>query len=278
MDNFSAPFEAPSEATVRLGVFIGIFLVMAIAEALLPRRDRLQSRTRRWSTNIGMVIIDSLVVRFTFPLVAVGAAAIAQEKGWGLLNLIDAPLWAEALAAIIVLDGAIYLQHVIAHKVPIFWQLHQVHHADRDLDVSSGARFHPIEIVLSMAYKMVIVVALGASPLAVIIFEIVLNAMAMFNHANFDLGPRIDRWLRMIIVTPDMHRVHHSVIRNETDSNYGFNLSIWDRLFRTYRPQPKLGHIDMVIGLPPHQNDNPSNLLWSLLLPFKRLKKPANKS
>jgi len=265
-------FLGLSEATLRLTVFVGVFALMAIVEALMPRRELSLSKPRRWFTNLGLVVIDSLFVRFTFPLVAVGTAAIAETRGWGLLALTDWPVWLKTLIAILVLDCAIYLQHVATHKIPILWRLHQVHHADRDIDVTTGTRFHPIEIALSMLYKMGVVVALGASPLAVLIFEVVLNAMAMFSHANFDLGQRLDRWVRLVVVTPDMHRVHHSEIREETDSNYGFNLSIWDRIFRTYKPQPRLGHIDMTIGLTPYQDEKPAGLLWSLLLPFRRLR------
>jgi len=265
-------FLGLSETTLRLSVFAGVFLVMAVAETLLPRRELTLSKPRRWFTNLGLVVIDSLVVRFTFPMVAVGVAVYADVRGWGLLALADWPVWLKTLVAVLVLDLSIYIQHVVTHKIPILWRLHQVHHVDRDIDVTTGTRFHPIEIALSMAYKMVVVVALGASPLAVVIFEVVLNAMAMFSHANFDLGQRLDKWVRLVVVTPDMHRVHHSEIREETDSNYGFNLSIWDRIFRTYRPQPRRGHIDMVIGQTAYQNEKPANLLWSLLLPFRKLR------
>ncbi|VAW12743.1 Fatty acid hydroxylase family (carotene hydroxylase/sterol desaturase) [hydrothermal vent metagenome] len=260
------------ETTLRLTVFAGVFLIMALAETLVPRREMNLPKPRRWFTNLGLVVVNSLLVRFTFPMVAIGAAALAETRGWGLLALTGWPGWLKILIAVLVLDLAIYIQHVVTHKIPILWRLHQVHHADRDIDVTTGTRFHPIEIALSMLYKMVVVVALGAPPVAVLIFEVVLNAMAMFNHANFDLGRRLDGLVRLVVVTPDMHRVHHSVIREETDSNYGFNLSVWDRVFRTYRPQPRLGHIDMVIGLKPYRDEKPANLIWSLLLPFRRLR------
>jgi len=261
-----------SETTLRLSVFAGVFIIMAVAEALMPRRERVLPKSRRWFTNLGLVVINSVFVRVTFPMVAIGAAAVAEARGWGLLAFTDWPVWIKTLVAVLVLDWAIYVQHVATHKIPVLWRLHQVHHADRDIDVTSGTRFHPIEIALSMIYKMAVVVALGASPLAVLIFEVVLNAMAMFSHANFDLGATLDRWVRLVVVTPDMHRVHHSEIHEETDSNYGFNLSIWDRIFRTYRPQPRRGHIDMTIGLAPYQDEKPASLKWSLLLPFQRMK------
>lgn len=266
---------AISEPVIRLSAFAGVFAVMAICEALLPRRELILGRPRRWLANIGVALIDSLVVRFTFPLVAMGAAVLAAERGWGIFNLAPWPFLLEGLLAILLLDLAIYAQHVVTHKLPILWRLHQVHHADRDIDVTTGIRFHPIEIALSMIWKIAVVIALGAPAWAVLIFEVVLNAMAMFSHANFDLGRRTDRWLRWIVVTPDMHRVHHSVLRDETDSNYGFNLSLWDRLFGTYRPQPADGHIGMTIGLQPYQDDRPAGLIWILLLPFQRLRRTA---
>lgn len=262
-----------SEAALRLSVFGGVFLIMGLAEALLPRRDLIQSKPQRWLANLGLAVIASLVVRFTFPMVAIGAAALAETNAWGLLALIALPSWLATLIAVIILDLAIYVQHIVTHKVPVLWRLHQVHHADRDIDVTTGIRFHPIEIALSMAYKIAIVIALGAPPIAVLIFEVILNAMAMFSHANLDFGSRVDRWARLVLVTPDMHRVHHSVIRSETDSNYGFNISLWDRVFGTYQAQPRLGQINMTIGLEPYQSDKPSNLVWALLLPFRKLRR-----
>jgi sterol desaturase/sphingolipid hydroxylase (fatty acid hydroxylase superfamily) len=267
-----------SEPTLRLAVFAGVFAVMALAEALVPRRALILGRPRRWLANLGIAVIDSLVVRFAFPVVAVTAAAIAAERGWGLFNLTAWPGWAEGLAAVLLLDLAIFGQHVATHRVPLLWRLHQVHHADRDIDVTTGIRFHPVEIALSMVWKIAVVIALGASAWAVVAFEIVLNAMAMFSHANFDLGRRLDAALRLVLVTPDMHRVHHSVFRDETDSNYGFNISLWDRLFGTYRPQPRLGHTDMTIGLDPYQDERPADLLWLLALPFRRLRRGSEAS
>ena len=203
------------------------------------------------------------------PILAMGAAAIATEKGWGLFNLLDMPVVIEIFLAVIVFDMLIYLQHILSHHVPIIWRFHKVHHADRDIDVTTGARFHPIEIVFSMALKIFFVILLGPAVVAVFLFEIILNTSAMFNHSNVRIPPAFDRLLRVFIVTPDMHRVHHSVYREETNSNFGFFLSLWDRLFRTYRGQPKDGHDGMTIGLAEHQTKSPNRLLWSLLLPFR---------
>lgn len=258
------------ENLIRMWVFLGVLALMTGLEALFPRKARAQSRVRRWTTNIGLVFIYSLVLRLVFPAMAVGAAAYAGAKGWGGLNLIELPVWVEVGLAIIALDLAVYWQHVITHKVPIFWALHKVHHADRDIDASTGIRFHPGEVVLSMLYKMAIVVLLGPSVLGVIIFEILLNGSAMFNHANVRLPLWLDKILRVLFVTPDMHRVHHSIIPSETNRNYGFFLSIWDRLFRSYIAQPIGGHADMTIGLPQYQTEEPAHILWCLALPFKR--------
>lgn len=262
-----------SEAALRLGVFLAVFVVMAAAEALRPKRQLTHSKGRRWLTNMSIVALDSFVVRLmgalAIPLVAVAAAIYAARQGWGLFNWLDWPVWLEWLAAILILDLAIWFQHLVSHKVPVLWRLHRMHHADVDIDVTTAIRFHPIEIALSMLWKIVCVVALGAAPEAVILFEIILNGCAMFNHANVALPQSVDRVLRLFIVTPDMHRVHHSVIRREHDSNYGFNLSVWDRLFGTYTPQPEKGHEGMTIGLTPYQSVDPTRLGWSLLLPFR---------
>lgn len=215
------------------------------------------------------MIIGSLSLALLGPLIAGGIAAWATHSGWGLLNLFQAPIWIEFIIAFICLDFAIWYQHLLFHKFPWLWRLHSVHHADRDLDASSGVRFHPIEIMLSMLYKCVVVLLLGPSVLAVIVFEIILNATAIFNHANLSLPPWLDRILRKVIVTPDMHRVHHSVIPEESRKNYGFNFSFWDRLFQTYQEAPREGQIDMTLGLETAQTNGPQNLLWSLLFPFK---------
>jgi sterol desaturase/sphingolipid hydroxylase (fatty acid hydroxylase superfamily) len=261
-----------SEAGLRLVAFAGAFLILAALESALPKRRLLVSKWRRWATNVGIVAIGSLLVRLmgalSVPLIAVGAAFIAADHGIGLFNTLQWPPLLEDALAIVAFDFALWLQHVATHKVPLLWRLHQVHHADRDIDLTTGIRFHPVEIALSMLWKVAWVFALGASPLAVVIFEVILNAGSMFNHANIDLPRPADRLLRMIIVTPDMHRIHHSIDRREHDTNYGFNLSIWDRLFRTYTAQPALGHAGMTIGLPRFQTEQPLRLVWSLMLPF----------
>jgi len=262
-------FEFASETSIRLGIFASVFAIMAIAEALWPRKIRTQPRFARWFTNIAMVVVDSIAVRIIFPIVAVGAAQYASANGWGLLNLIALPFWLKVLISVVLLDMAIYWQHVASHKIPILWKVHRVHHSDRDIDVSTGNRFHPIEIVLSMLYKFVIIFLLGPAALGVFLFEVLLNGSAMFNHANVRLPLGLDKIVRLLFVTPDMHRVHHSFHRDETDSNYGFNLAIWDRMFGTYINQPRDGHDDMTIGMKNHQTDKPTNIIWSLLFPFK---------
>ena len=274
-------FGTVSEGALRLGAFLGIFLVMALLELARPRRTQHASKTRRWATNLLIAGIDTLVVRLmallAVPIAAVAAAAWAQSNGWGVLNWMALPSWVEIILAMVVLDLAIYGQHVASHKIPILWRLHQVHHTDVEFDVTTAVRFHPIEIALSMLWKIVVVIALGASPWAVILFEIVLNGCAMFHHANFALPLWLDAIVRKILVTPDMHRVHHSVHRDEHDTNYGFNLSIWDRLFSTYTAQPREGHLGMTIGQNRHLNDNPTYLGWSLQLPFMPLGKRNQK-
>lgn len=266
-------FILTHESNLRLGVFMSILLFMMSAEALFPRKARVMGRTRRWASNLLLILIDSIFVRLLFPIVAVGIAALSFQKGWGLFNIIDLPIWLEITFAIILLDMLIYWQHVASHHIPVLWALHKVHHVDRDIDVTTGSRFHPIEIGLSMVYKMALVALLGAPVLAVIIFEIILNGCAMFNHSNVKLPVSFDRALRRLIVTPDMHRVHHSTIPSETNSNYGFSLSLWDRLFGSYTAQPAKGHDGMVIGLQEHQTPGPASLSWSLALPFKSIKK-----
>lgn len=256
-----------SEGVIRLSVFLGVLILMGALEAIFPARARLQKRSSRWVTNMGLVIIDTLAIRLLFPIIAVGAALWADTQGWGLLNLIDIPFWLAILLAIIILDMMIYWQHVAFHRIPLLWRLHKVHHADRDLDATSGLRFHPIEIVISMLYKMVIVVALGAPVLAVIIFEILLNACALFNHANVRLPRWIERPLRQVMVTPALHRIHHSVIERETNTNFGFSVIWWDKIFRSYTDKPDG---ELTLGLREYQTDAPSNLLWSLIAPFKR--------
>ncbi|MBZ0215358.1 MAG: sterol desaturase family protein [Fimbriimonadaceae bacterium] len=262
--------EDPSESGyLRLGIFILVLAIMGGLEAAFPRRWRRAPQGRRWGTNLAIVLLNSFALRLLFPVAAMGTAIWARQNGYGLFNILAWPQWIEDVCVFLLLDFAIYFQHVISHKIPVLWRLHQVHHADPDIDVTTGIRFHPIEILLSMAYKMGLVLAIGPSLLAVFIFEVVLNGGALFNHANLKLPLALDRVIRRLIVTPDMHRVHHSVIHRETDSNYGFNLSIWDRLCGTYIDQPEKGHDDMMIGLAQYRSDGPTRLAWSLLLPFR---------
>lgn len=262
-----------NETVLRLCIFAGALILFSTLEALFPRRQRNLPRQERWLTHLGITVIDSLAVRILGPLTAIAVAIWANGKDIGLFNLTNFSLWVEVIAAFILLDFAIYLQHVISHRVPFFWRFHKVHHTDRDLDASSAVRFHPVEILLSMLYKCGLVLLIGPAAIAVLIFEIVLNASAIFNHANLKLPLGLDKILRSVIVTPDMHRVHHSVIEMETNSNYGFNFSIWDKLCRTYKAQPEAGHDGMTIGLSEHQNSAPAKLLWSLKLPFAKSSK-----
>jgi len=264
-----------SEPILRLIAFAGVFAAMALFEVLAPRRVLTASKGRRWLTNLSIVGIDSLIVRFmaqlSVPIAATAAALYAEQLGWGLFNALALPAWVEFILAIVILDFAIWLQHVASHKVPMLWRLHRMHHADVDIDVTTAIRFHPIEIALSMLWKIGWVLALGVPPFAVLVFEIILNGCAMFNHANVKLPLGLDRALRLFLVTPDMHRVHHSIIRREHDSNYGFNLSVWDRMFGTYTPQPREGHEGMTIGLAAYQSEKPTELLWSLAIPMEPL-------
>ncbi len=260
-----------NEVTIRLAVFLGLFALLALAEVLLPRRNRDIKRAPRWFANISLIIIDSITIRLmaaVLPVMAVTAAVDANAHGWGLLGLVAWPNWLEVILAILILDLVIWAQHLITHKIPFLWRLHQVHHADTDMDVTTAIRFHPIEIALSMLLKIVVIYALGPSAFAVILFEILLNGTAMFNHANINIPKSMDNIIRLLIVTPDMHRVHHSNIREEHDSNYGFSLSIWDRIFGTYVAQPAKGHDAMTVGLQ-WQDEKPLKLGWSLLLPFR---------
>jgi sterol desaturase/sphingolipid hydroxylase (fatty acid hydroxylase superfamily) len=240
---------ANHESTIRLGSFLGVFALMALWEILAPRRTLTQPKTSRWLNNIVLVVFNTALLRVVFPVAAIGVAEYAQLLQWGLFNLIEVHPAVAILVSVIVLDMAIYLQHVMFHAVPLLWRLHRVHHADLDFDVTTGARFHPIEILLSMLIKFAAIVLLGPPLAAVVIFEVLLNAMAMFNHSNVRMPLALDSILRRLIVTPDMHRVHHSHLADETNSNFGFNLSVWDRIFGTYRAQPAAGHTHMVIGI-----------------------------
>ncbi len=238
-----------NEAAIRAAFFVGVLIVMALWEVAAPRRRREIPRLLRWSNNLGVVVIDTLLVRVTFPIIAVGLALIAQDKGWGLFNILDIPGWAAFVLSVLALDLAIYLQHVMFHAVPTLWRLHRMHHADLEIDVTTGLRFHPVEILLSMGVKLMVVAALGPPAVAVLVFEVLLNATAMFNHSNIRIPKGIDRVLRLFVVTPDMHRVHHSIHPSETNSNFGFNLPWWDRLLGTYKAQPRDGHRGMTIGI-----------------------------
>lgn len=272
MPNEAVTIFGIGEPVFRLGVFLAAFIGFSGLEALAPRRPRLQSRLSRWTTNGAMLVIATVLVRglvFLAPLIAMTAAAsLASELGWGLFNLVALPAWAEICLAIILLDFTIWFQHVISHKVPLFWKFHRVHHADRDLDASSALRFHPIEIAASAIFKLGIVFLLGPSVLAAVLFEVILNASAMFNHANLSVPRKLDSVLRAVIVTPDMHRVHHSIHRHEHDTNFGFCLSVWDRIFGTYTNQPEAGHRGMTIGISDYQLPETSALGWSLKLPL----------
>ncbi len=257
------------EALIRVTLFALVFLLMATWEAVAPRRQRLFSRLQRWPANLAVSFIDTAVVRGLLPTTAVGIATIAEQRAWGLLNNMAISRVAAAVISVIILDFAIYLQHVMFHAVPVLWRVHRMHHADLDFDVSTGVRFHPIEILLSMLFKLAVIVALGAPPVGVFVFEVLLNATSMFNHANVSLPEQVDRYLRWFIVTPDMHRVHHSVIVNETNSNFGFNLPWWDRLLGTYRPQPEAGHQKMTIGIEQFRDPSELQLHRMLLQPFR---------
>ena len=270
-----------SEPVVRVLAFAAIFVVMGLWEFMRPRRQLRVSKPRRWTTNLSIVGLGVAMTRVmgfvAQPLLATGAAALAQSQGWGLLNYAALPRVVEVVLAVVVLDFAIWTQHVLSHRIPVLWRLHRMHHADLDFDVTTALRFHPVEIELSMIYKVGWVLLLGPSVLAVIIFEVVLNACAVFNHANVSLPGWLERPLRQVLVTPDMHRVHHSTLPHEHHTNFGFNLSLWDRLFATYTAQPAAGHADMSIGLPDYRDAGPTRLSWSLALPFRGTPKSRSK-
>ncbi len=261
-------FLLAHQTAIRLTFFGAILAAMMAWEFLAPRRTLSAGRAGRWTSNLGIVTLDAIAVRLVFPIAAVGGAAIAADRGWGLLNALAVPGWIAIVFSVLALDLAIYSQHVAFHKVPILWRLHRMHHTDVDIDTTTGIRFHPLEIALSMAIKIAVIVALGAPPVAVVIFEVLLNATSLFNHGNVRLPAGIDRALRRVVVTPDFHRVHHSVYRDETDSNYGFNLSVWDYLFRTYRAQPRDGHTGMKIGLEIFREPLRGRLDQLLIQPF----------
>ncbi len=257
------------EPYIRLTAFGGVFFIMAVWEFIVPRRKQAIGRGWRWPNNLGIVIVNTLSVRMLLPMTAVGLALLAEMRGFGLFNVISASFWVGVVASVVILDLAIYLQHVLFHAVPALWRLHRMHHADLEFDVSTGLRFHPLEILLSMLIKFAVVAALGAPALAVLIFEVLLNATSMFNHGNVRIPLGIDRVLRWLVVTPDMHRVHHSILARETNSNFGFNLPWWDRLFGTYRAQPAAGHEAMTIGIEQFRESRELGLDRMLVQPFR---------
>lgn len=258
------------EATIRLGFFFGVLALIALWEVLAPRRALTVSKVLRWTNNLGLVFLNTFLLRFLFPAAAVGMAVFANQQGWGILNYFSAPFWPAVVVSVVAMDFIIYLQHVMVHAVPALWRLHRVHHADLDYDVTTGTRFHPIEIILSMLIKFATIVVLGPPVVAVVIFEVILNGLAMFNHGNIRLPLGLDRVLRVLIVTPDMHRVHHSVEDDEANSNFGFNLSLWDRMLGTYRDQPRAGHDGMTIGIHKFRTTAEASRIDGLLLmPFR---------
>ncbi len=260
-----------AEVLIRVSAFLGVLSVMVSWEVLIPRRRLTTSKVRRWLANLCVVVIDVVIIRLLFAAGAVGAALLATEQNWGLLNHMAWPIWIEAILAVIALDFTLYLQHVMFHAVPVFWRFHMMHHADLDCDVTTGLRFHPMEVTLSMLIKFAAIAVLGPSPQAVLAFEVLLNATSMFNHSNVRMPAAVDRALRWLIVTPDMHRVHHSILFKETNTNFGFNLPWWDRLLGTYRPQPEGGHEAMTLGLKQFRDPARLTLMGILLLPFTRM-------
>ncbi len=258
-----------NEPVIRLGFFLIVLALVALMEVIAPRRALTVSKLRRWTSNLAIVFLNSALVRLLFPMAAAGFAGFAAARGWGLFNQAGLPLWAAFLASVVLLDLAIYLQHVMFHAVPALWRVHRMHHADLDFDVTTGARFHPVEIALSMLIKFAVIAALGAPAAAVVVFEVLLNATAMFNHGNLRLPLALDRALRIFVVTPDMHRVHHSIEDHEVNSNFGFNLALWDRLLGTYRDQPDAGHEAMTLGIRDYRDPKlVTDLPGMLALPF----------
>ncbi len=254
---------------IRFGFFIAVLGIMAVWEILVPRRALNVSKSIRWINNLGIVALNTIILRLIFPAAAVGMAALADTQDWGILNYIQFPIWLAVIVSVIIMDAVIYFQHVLVHAVPVLWRLHRVHHADLDFDVTTGSRFHPIEIILSLLIKFATIIMLGPPIIAVVLFEVLLNSTSMFNHANVQIPQKVDRLLRWFVVTPDMHRVHHSVENDETNSNFGFNLPWWDRLFGTYRNQPRAGHKQMIIGINTFRDRQHCTLLPGMLaMPF----------
>lgn len=256
------------EPIIRVGFLIGMVAIMALWEVVAPRRALTVSKAYRWVNNWGIVITGTLLTRVIFPAGAVGLGFFVESQGWGLLQVLDMPFWLSVLIAVVVLDFAIWAQHVMFHAVPALWRLHRMHHADLDFDLTTGLRFHPLEILLSFGIKAMVIVAIGAPALAVLVFEVILSSLALFNHSNVRIPTAMDRMLRLFIVTPDFHRVHHSWYPNETNSNFGFNLSVWDRLLGTYTAQPRDGHEDMIIGINQFRDPRWERLDRMLIQPF----------
>ena len=263
-------FILDSEVYIRLGFFLGVFAVMALWELAAPRKALSTSKITRWFINLSITFLNPVSLRLVFPLPATGLALMAKEKNWGIFNILEIDYWTAGLLTIILLDLTIYFQRLLFHHVRIFWKFHMVHHTDINIDVTTGARFHPLEIILSMGIKMIVVVLLGAPAWSVLVFEIVINGTSMFNHSNAFIPLPVDRALRKFIVTPDFHRVHHSVLLHESNSNFGFSLSLWDRIFGTYQDQPRAGHKGMSIGLSDFREANRLTLPYILALPFIR--------
>lgn len=262
-----------SDTILRLTFFLSILVILIMAEILLPKKKRIHNRKDRWITNGLITLINTAsvnIVHIAIPLIAIVAAVDVSNGKMGLFNIINFPIWIEIILTVIILDFIIWGQHLLSHKIPFVWRFHRMHHTDRDLDVTTAVRFHPFEIIFSMFIKITSIYILGASAIAVIIFEIMLNGMAMFNHANLRIPFRIENILRKFIVTPDLHRIHHSIYIDEHNKNFGFSLSIWDKIFKCYLDQPRDGHKDMKLGLK-WQNDKPTKLGWSLWIPFKKL-------
>jgi sterol desaturase/sphingolipid hydroxylase (fatty acid hydroxylase superfamily) len=259
----------PTETIIRLAFFLGVLGLIAAWEALAPRRRRALGRWTRWPSNLAITALNAALIRLAVPVTATGFALLCEQRGWGLLNALDLPRWLAIALGVLALDLVIYLQHVLFHAVPALWRLHRMHHADLDIDVTTGGRFHPVEIVASLAIKLAAIAALGAPMEAVLAFEILLNATSMFNHGNIRLPSGLDRILRWIVVTPDMHRVHHSIMPRETNSNFGFNMPWWDRLFGTYRAQPEAGHEAITIGISQFRSPREQWLDRMLTQPFR---------
>lgn len=263
-------FVIDNELSIRLGCFLAVFAVMVIWETVAPRRRLTSPKRLRWFHNLSLTVLNSLVMRVLFPAAAVGTAFVGELSSWGFFNTFRVPSAPAGLLSLFLLDLTIYTQHFVFHRVPFFWRLHRMHHTDLDIDITTGARFHTIEIIASMVVKISAVIIMGAPAWSVLLFEILLNATSMFNHSNIRIPISVDEFLRKIVVTPDMHRVHHSVIIEETNSNFGFNFPWWDRIFMTYRDQPSLGHEEMVIGLADFRDQKYLTLPWMLAVPFLR--------